>query len=123
MGSRTGAALVDMPQGYGRRVPWAMRPEAGLPHMDQAGSRAGGYPAGMQPFAHRPPRCVHYVGFRDDRYWNAYRIFGGPRVIHRRWDFYATRDVGPDDVVIFAEGDETQPVAERNATDLDERWL
>lgn len=69
------------------------------------------------------PRCIHYVGFRDDRYWNAYRIFGGPRVIHRRWDFYATRDVGSDDVVIFAEGDETQPVAERNATDLDERWL
>jgi hypothetical protein len=67
--------------------------------------------------------CVHYVGFRDDRYWNAYRIFGGPRVIHRRWDFYATRDVGPDDIVIFANGDETQPVAERNATDLDERWL
>jgi hypothetical protein len=71
----------------------------------------------------RPPRAVHYVGFRDDRYWNAYRVFGGPRVIHRRWDFYATRDVGPDDVVIFAQGDEAQPVAERNATDLDERWL
>ncbi|WP_244476780.1 MULTISPECIES: hypothetical protein [unclassified Methylobacterium] len=71
----------------------------------------------------RPPRCVHYVGFRDDRYQNAYRVFGGPRVIHRRWDFYATRDVGPDDVVIFAEGDETQAMATRNATDLDERWL
>ena len=68
-------------------------------------------------------RCVHYVGFRDDRYWNAYRIFGGPRVIHRRWDFYATRDVGPDDIVIFAEGDETQPLAAYNATDIDERWL
>lgn len=66
---------------------------------------------------------VHYVGFRDDRYWNAYRIFGGPRVIHRRWDFYATRDVGPGDVVIFAQGDETQPLADRNATDIDERWL
>jgi len=50
-------------------------------------------------------------------------VFGGPRVIHRRWDFYATRDVGPDDVVIFAEGDETQAVAEQNATDIDERWL
>ena len=44
-------------------------------------------------------------------------------MIHRRWDFYATRDVGPDDIVIFAEGDETQPLAVRNATDLDERWL
>lgn len=68
-------------------------------------------------------RCIHYVGFRDDRYWNAYRLYGGPRVIHRRWDFYATRDVGPNDIVIFAEGDETQPIAERNAMDLDERWL
>lgn len=67
--------------------------------------------------------AIHYVGFRDDRYWNAYRIFGGPRVIHRRWDFHATRDVGPDDVVIFAEGDDTQPLAARNATDIDERWL
>ena len=66
---------------------------------------------------------VHYVGFRDDRYWNAYRIFGCPRVIHRRWDFYATRDVGPGDVVIFAEGAETQLLADRNATDIDERWL
>jgi len=72
----------------------------------------------------RPPApSVHYVGFRDDRYWNAYRIFGGPRVIHRRWDFYATRDVGPGDVVIFAQGDETQPLADRNATDIDKRWL
>ncbi len=78
---------------------------------------------GMPERTERATRCIHYVGFRDDRYWNAYRIFGGPRVIHRRWDFYATRDVGPDDVVIFATGDATQPVADRNATDLDERWL
>ena len=77
----------------------------------------------MRKLAEPAPRCVHYVGFRDDRYWNAYRIYGGPRIIHRRWDFYATRDVGPDDVVIFAEGDDTQPVADRNATGLDERWL
>ena len=70
----------------------------------------------------RPPRCVHYVGFRDDRYWNAYRIFGGPRMVHRRWDRYAVSEVGPDDVVIFAEGDETQRVV-RGAADLDERWL
>jgi len=68
-------------------------------------------------------RSVHYVGFRDDRYWNAYRLFGGPRIIHRRWDFYATRDVGPNDIVIFAQGDDTQPITDRNATDVDERWL
>ena len=65
-------------------------------------------------------RCVHYVGFRDDRYWNAYRIFGGPRFIHRRWDRRANRDIGPDDVVIFAEGDEHQSIAEHNGNDRDE---
>ncbi|GJD45152.1 hypothetical protein AFCDBAGC_3021 [Methylobacterium cerastii] len=70
-----------------------------------------------------PPRCVHYVGFKDDRYWNAVRIFGGPRVIHRRWDWFAVHDVGPDDLVVFAEGDERQPMAAWNATDIDERWL
>lgn len=68
-------------------------------------------------------RCVHYVGFKDDRYWHAYRIWGGPRVIHRRWDRIAKHDVGPDDVVIFAEGNEHQPLADYNATDIDERWL
>lgn len=68
-------------------------------------------------------RCVHYVGFRDDRYWNAYRVFGEPAFIHRVWDHRARREIGSDDVVIFAEGDEFQPVAERNADDIDERWL
>lgn len=66
------------------------------------------------------PKCVHYVGFRDDRYWNAYRIFGGPRFIHRRWDARARRDIGDEDIVIFAEGDEHQPVARYNGNDLDE---
>ena len=67
-------------------------------------------------------RTVHHVGFRDDRYWNAFRLFGGPRMIHRRFDRYAVAEIGPDDVVVFAEGDETQPVV-RGAADLDERWL
>ncbi len=70
-----------------------------------------------------PPRCVHYIGFKDDRYWNAFRIWGGPVMIHRRWDRIAKHDIGPDDVAIFAEGDEHQPLAEYNATDIDERWL
>jgi hypothetical protein len=67
------------------------------------------------------PRCVHYVGFRDDRYWNAYRIFGGPRFFHRRWDIRAQRDIGPGDIVIFADGDEHQPLARFNGNDLDEK--
>jgi hypothetical protein len=66
-------------------------------------------------------RCVHYVGFRDDRYWNAFRVFGGPRFIHRRWDLRARREIGPDDVVIFATGDDTQECHARNGNDLDER--
>jgi len=70
-----------------------------------------------------PPRAVHYVGFRDDRYWNAFRIWGGPCVIHRRWERRARREVGDGDVVIFATGDETQAVAERNGDDLDEECL
>lgn len=67
-----------------------------------------------------PPRCVHYVGFRGDEFVRARRIFGGPVFIHRRWDRRAQRDVGPGDVVIFATGDETQPIARSNGDDLDE---
>ena len=69
------------------------------------------------------PSIVHYVGFRDDRYWSAFRVFGGPRMIHRRWDRYAVAEIGPGDVVVFAEGDDTQPVASRPGADVDERLL
>lgn len=69
------------------------------------------------------PRTVHYVGFRDDRYWSAFRLFGGPRMFHRIWDRRAQRDIGPDDVVIFADGDETRPFARWPGDDIDERWL
>ena len=65
-------------------------------------------------------RCVHYVGFRDDAFMRAKRIFGGPVFIHRRWDRRARRDIGPEDIVIFAEGDETQPLARSNGNDIDE---
>lgn len=63
---------------------------------------------------------VHYVGFRDDRYWNALRIFGGPRVIHRWWDRRAVREIAPEDIVIFADGDWQQEPRKFNAPDLDE---
>jgi hypothetical protein len=64
--------------------------------------------------------CVHYVGFRDDRYWSAYRIFGGPRVIHRWWDQRAKREIADCDTVIFADGEWTQEPRKYNAPDLDE---
>lgn len=69
-------------------------------------------------------RTVHYIGFRGDEYWSAFRIWGGPRMIHRVWDARAKRDIDPDhDIVIFATGDETQPVARHNGNDLDEGKL
>ena len=31
-------------------------------------------------------RCVHYVGFRGDDYARAYRVWGGPAMIHRDYE-------------------------------------
>jgi hypothetical protein len=45
---------------------------------------------------------IHFVGFRDDRYWNAVRVFGLPDFIHRGWDLRAQREIAPEDVVVFA---------------------
>lgn len=66
-------------------------------------------------------RVVHYVGFKDDRYWNAYRLYGGPRFIHRGWDLRARRDVGPDDIVVFAEGEADQAPRVKSYDDLREK--
>jgi hypothetical protein len=63
-------------------------------------------------------RCVHYVGFCDDRYWNAFRIWGGPRIIHRWWDKRAQRDIAEGDVIIFATGDWQQSPRHYNAPDI-----
>jgi len=52
---------------------------------------------------------VHFVGFRDDRYWNAVRVFGPPDMIHRNWDVYASDDVDAGDIVVHAEGEWTLP--------------
>lgn len=53
---------------------------------------------------------LHFVGFKDDRYLNAVRVFGRPDFIHRRWDARAVCEVAPGDVVVFADGDETQAI-------------
>lgn len=63
---------------------------------------------------------VHFVGFPDAhgaRYINAVRIFGPPAMLHRFWDRRAQRDVAADDVVIFAEGDSSQPLIRWNGDD------
>ncbi|MEO1490136.1 MAG: hypothetical protein AAFR88_11990 [Pseudomonadota bacterium] len=62
--------------------------------------------------------AVHFVGFRDDRYWNAVRVWGRPSFIHYVWDRRAQRDVAPGDVVVFAKGHANQPIARYNGPDL-----
>ncbi|WP_230079837.1 hypothetical protein [Alteripontixanthobacter maritimus] len=52
-----------------------------------------------------PSRLLHFVGFRDDRYWNAVRVFGIPDMIHRNWDVYTSNDIAPGDVVVHATGE------------------
>lgn len=64
--------------------------------------------------------AYHFVGFRDDRYWNAVRVFGKPDFIHRGWDQRAKREIAPWDVVVFATGDEYQPVSKWNFDDSSE---
>ena len=51
------------------------------------------------------PALTHFVGFRDDRYWSAVRVFGPPDYIHEAWDTYAANDIAPSDTVVFAEGE------------------
>ena len=48
------------------------------------------------------------------------RIFGLPGFIHRGWDTRARRDIAAGDVIVFAEGDEHQPMPERTFDDLTE---
>ncbi|TCD04125.1 hypothetical protein EYB45_09440 [Erythrobacteraceae bacterium CFH 75059] len=50
----------------------------------------------------RPLPLVHFVGFRDDRYWNAVRVFGRPDFIHPSWDRHAIGDIDAGDIVIHA---------------------
>ena len=48
---------------------------------------------------------LHFVGFKDDRYWNAVKVWGRPDFIHRLWDVRAVCEVMEGDVVIFADGE------------------
>lgn len=49
--------------------------------------------------------ALHFVGFKDDRVWNARRVWGAPDFWHRIWDVRAYLESGaPDDVIVFATG-------------------
>lgn len=65
--------------------------------------------------------ALHFVGFRDDRYWNAVRVFGLPDFYHMAWDRRAQREIAEGDTVVFAKGPADQPVVERNVSDIIER--
>ncbi len=64
--------------------------------------------------------ALHFVGFHDDRYLAAVRIFGRPDFFHRRWDQRARREIAPGDTIVFADGDEHQVPSRFNGADLDE---
>lgn len=64
--------------------------------------------------------CVHFVGFPDNhgrQFQNAARTFGAPAFMHRFWDQRAQRDIAPDDLIVFASGDEHQAVRRWNGDD------
>ena len=70
--------------------------------------------------AAQPLRIVHFVGFKDDRYWNAVRAFGMPHYIHRGWDLRARRELAGTDLVVFADGPHDQEPRVRSYDDLRE---
>jgi hypothetical protein len=55
--------------------------------------------------------AVHFVGFRDDRFWSAVRVFGQPDFVHRNWDARARfgGEFHPADTVVFAQGTDADP--------------
>jgi hypothetical protein len=73
--------------------------------------------AGVMP----PAPALHFVGFRDDRYWAAVRVWGRPSYIHMGWDQRARREIADGDTVVFANGPADQQPAERNWSDTLER--
>ena len=52
---------------------------------------------------------THFIGFRNDRYISAVKIWGVPDFIHRNWDKRAQGDITAGDTVVFAKGDENTP--------------
>lgn len=67
--------------------------------------------------------CVHFVGFKDDRYHAAVRAFGPPYYIHQGWDKRARRELSEGDLVVFADGPHDQEPRDRSFNDIDEQWL
>ena len=48
--------------------------------------------------------CTHFVGFTDDTFNRAIKVFGRPDFVHRYWDGRAKSMIGPCDRAIFSKG-------------------
>ena len=46
--------------------------------------------------------ALHFIGFKDERYYNAVKVFGQPDFIHRHWDVRAKHEIAQGDVAVFA---------------------
>jgi hypothetical protein len=61
--------------------------------------------------------AVHFVGFRDDRYWNAVKVFGLPDFFHFVRDQRAQREIADFDTVVFAKYHPDDPPSPYNHDD------
>lgn len=64
--------------------------------------------------------AVHFVGFRDDRYTAAVRVWGQPDFIHRGWDRRAQREIADIDTIVFADGPHDQQQRTKSFDDIRE---
>lgn len=63
--------------------------------------------------------ALHFVGFKDDRIFNAIKIFGKPDFWHRVYDARTLQEIFEGDKIVFATGDENQPLKEFTWNDSD----
>lgn len=65
--------------------------------------------------------AVHFVGFKpgSERFNNAERVFGPPDFVHRVYDGRCIVEIMHGDTVVFAKGDEHQPVEVYSYDDSD----
>lgn len=64
-------------------------------------------------------RTVHYIGFRDDAFTRAYRLFGGPAMIHRVNDIRTQSEIDPDnDIAIYAGKEREEHIRQIPGTDV-----
>lgn len=62
--------------------------------------------------------CTHFIGFHDDRYHAAVRVFGEPAFLHLGYDRRALREIADGDVVVFADGPSDQAPRDKSFPDI-----